>query len=64
MAAASVSVNLGSLVKEEAICWIKNCWKAGESACWIEFLALSLNPDWIKSSVTVGHDEDLMDENE
>lgn len=29
MAAASADAKLGSLVKEEAICWTKNCWKAG-----------------------------------
>ena len=60
MAAASAAVKLGSLVKEEAICWTKNCWRGGDSTSWMELLALH-NPGWIKSRVTVGA-EDLMDD--
>lgn len=47
MAVASAVVKLGSLVKEVAICWTKNCWIE-------DFCALSTNPDLTKSSVTVG----------
>lgn len=62
MAEAIAAVKLGSFVKEEAICWTKNCWKIGDSTSWMDFLALSYSPlGSTKSRVTVGV-EDLMDD--
>lgn len=47
MAVASAAVNLGSLVKEVAICSTKNCWID-------DFWTLSTNLGWTKSSVEIG----------
>ena len=57
MAAASAVVKLGSFVKEDAICSTKYCLTSGESIFGLEFLASSLDLDFVRSRVMVGPDD-------
>lgn len=56
MAAAIADVKAGSLVKDDAICWIKNFGSASASVCMKELVAAS----WIPSRIIAG-EEDFSD---